>query len=137
MGKAFQLSHATYFFHQMNGYASTSGRFTVDASLGRDTTFGVYVDDEDDHLIRSVTFTDHRGQVALIYGFVSSTCFIQPSFLQTFGPYTSMSSAYDVINLKVINFPVGQEPPFDLVRYCKGQKSVGISFVSCSMYNNY
>ncbi len=81
---------------QMSGYASTSGRFTVDASLGRDTTFGVYVDDEDDHLIKEVTFTDHRGQ--------------------KFGPYTSMSSAYDVINLKVVNYPVGSEPPFDLVR---------------------
>ncbi len=80
----------------MAGYASSSGRFAVDSSLGRDTTFGIYVDDEDDHLIKAVTFTDHKGQV--------------------FGPYTSMSSAYDVINLKVVNFPVGAEPPFDLVR---------------------
>ncbi len=48
----------------MTGYASTSGRFTVDSSLGRDTTFGVFVDDDEEHNIKSVTFTDHRGQAS-------------------------------------------------------------------------
>ncbi len=33
-----------------------------------------------------------------------------------FGPYTSMSSKFDVINLKVVNYPVGSRPPFDMVR---------------------
>ena len=62
-------------------------------TLGRDTTFGIYVEDEEDHLIKSVSFTDSKG------------------FL--YGPYTSMSSLYDIINLKTINFPVGEAPPFD------------------------
>jgi hypothetical protein len=61
-----------------------------------DLRFGIYVDDEEDHLIRSVTFTDTKG------------------FL--YGPYTSMSSLYDIINLKTVNFPVGEAPPFDDVR---------------------
>ena len=78
---------------EMNGYSSSTGQFVVDETLGRDTRFGIYVDDEEDHLIRSVTFTDTKG------------------FL--YGPYTSMSSLYDIINLKTVNFPVGEAPPFD------------------------
>ena len=81
----------------MTGYESTIGTFTVDTTLGRDTTFGIYVEDEEDHLIKSVSFTDSKG------------------FL--YGPYTSMSSLYDIINLKTINFPVGQAPPFDDVGF--------------------
>ena len=77
----------------MKGYTSTSGSFVVDTTLGRDSTFGIYVEDEEDHLIKSVTLTDAKG------------------FL--YGPYTSMSSLYDIINLKTINFPVGEAPPFD------------------------
>ena len=77
----------------MTGYPETSATFTVDTTLGRDTSFGIYVEDEEDHLIKSVTFTDAKG------------------FL--YGPYTSMSSLYDIINLKTINFPIGEEPPFD------------------------
>ena len=76
--------------------ASTTGSFIVDSSLGRYTRFGVYVEDEDDHLIKSVTFRDGQGVED--------------------GPYTSMASTYDNINLKVVNFPVGKEPPFDQVR---------------------
>ncbi len=85
---------------EMNGYSSSTGHFIVDETLGRDTRFGIYVDDEEDHLIRSVTFTDTKG---IIYG-----------------PYTSMSSLYDIINLKTVNFPVGEAPPFDDVSivYC-------------------
>lgn len=78
---------------EMTGYSSSTGRFTIDTTLGRDTKFGIYVDDEEDHLIKSVTFTDSKG------------------FL--FGPYTSMSSLYDIINLKTVNFPIGEAPPFD------------------------
>ena len=78
---------------EMNGHSSSTGQFIVDETLGRDTRFGIYVDDEEDHLIRSVTFTDTKGSL--------------------FGPYTSMSSLYDIINLKTVNFPVGEAPPFD------------------------
>ena len=51
--------------------------------------------DAEDHLIKSVTFTDGRGNA--------------------YGPFTSMSSLYDIINLKVVNYPVGAAPPFDEV----------------------
>ena len=67
----------------------------VDPTLGNDTRFGIYVDDEEDHLVRSVTFTDKAGNL--------------------YGPYTSMSSLYDIINLKTVNFPVEDAPPFDHV----------------------
>ena len=69
------------------------GSFTVDASLGRQTEFGVYVEDDEDHQIKSVEFTDADGT--------------------TYGPFTKMSSTYDVVNFKTINFNVGEEPPFD------------------------
>jgi hypothetical protein len=65
----------------------------VDASLGRQTEFGVYVEDDEDHQIKSVEFTDADGT--------------------TYGPFTKMSSTYDVVNFKTINFNVGEEPPFD------------------------
>ena len=81
----------------ITGYSSTSASFTIDTTLGRSTSFGIYVEDEEDHLIKSVTFTDSKG------------------FL--YGPYTSMSSLYDIINLKTINFPIGEEPPFDDVSF--------------------
>ena len=80
---------------EMNGYSSSKGRFTIDATLGRETNFGIYVDDEEDHLIKSVRFKDAKGT--------------------KYGPYTSMSSLYDIINLKTVNFPVGKAPPFDNV----------------------
>jgi len=72
---------------------SSTGNFVIDGNLGRDTRFGIYVDDEEDHLIRNVQFTDAKGSL--------------------YGPYTSMSSLYDIINLKTVNFPVGDVPPFD------------------------
>ena len=84
-------------FSLITGYSSTSASFTIDTTLGRSTSFGIYVEDEEDHLIKSVTFTDSKG------------------FL--YGPYTSMSSLYDIINLKTINFPIGEEPPFDDVSF--------------------
>ena len=77
----------------MTGYGTTNGTYVIDTTLGRDTSFGIYVEDAEDHLIKSVSFTDSKG------------------FL--YGPYTSMSSLYDIVNLKTINFPIGQEPPFD------------------------
>jgi hypothetical protein len=87
--------------HRAELYSSTSadtsanavshGSFVIDSSLGRDTLFGLYVKDEEDHLIKSVQFTDSRGNV--------------------YGPFTKMSSTFDLVNLKTINF-VGQAPPF-------------------------
>ena len=65
--------------------------------LGSDSLFGVLVEDDENHHIKSVTFTDHQGAV--------------------FGPFTKMSSQLDDINLKTINFPVGLRPPFDEVSH--------------------
>ena len=64
--------------------------------LGKGTVFGIFVEDDEDHQIKSVKFTDEDGSV--------------------FGPYTKMSSMLDGINLKTINFPIGVKPPFDEVR---------------------
>ena len=73
--------------------ASTFGSFTVASDLGRDTEFGIYVEDDEDHQIKSVTFSDSQSNI--------------------YGPFTSMSSLYDSVNLKTINFNVGETPPFD------------------------
>ena len=73
----------------------SAGAFVIDESLGRDTIFGIYVQDEEDHLIKSVTFRDSDGN--------------------TYGPFTKMSSALDPFNIKTINY-VGEEPPFGNVR---------------------
>ena len=61
--------------------------------LGLDTVWGVLVRDDEEHHIKSVSFTDHAGN--------------------TYGPFTKMSSTMDDINLKTINFPVGLRPPLD------------------------
>ena len=76
---------------------SSEGQFSIDRMLGRDTVFGVFVEDGEDHQIKSVKFTDEEGSV--------------------FGPYTKMSSIWDGVNLKTINFPIGEKTPFDEVRY--------------------
>ena len=73
------------------------GEFVVDTALGSNTEFGVFVDDDENHHIKSVQFTDDQGTV--------------------FGPFTKMSSMRDDINLKTINFPVGLRPPFDEVSH--------------------
>ena len=73
------------------------GEFVVDTALGSNTEFGVIVDDDENHHIKSVQFTDDQGTV--------------------FGPFTKMSSMRDDINLKTINFPVGRRPPFDEVSH--------------------
>ena len=64
--------------------------------LGRNTLFGIFVEDAENHQVKSVKFTDEEGTV--------------------FGPYTKMSSMFDGINLKTINFPYGEKAPFDEVR---------------------
>ena len=43
-------------FYSSDGDTS-SGQFVIDPTLGRDTLFGIYVKDEEDHLIRAVEFT--------------------------------------------------------------------------------
>ena len=74
---------------------AATGTFLIDYTLGRDTLFGIYVEDEEEHRIRSITFTDSKGNV--------------------YGPYLRMSSSYDLVNFKTINFPRGQAPPFNAV----------------------
>ena len=75
--------------------ASTAGNFLIDSTLGRDTQFGIYVEDEEEHLIKSITFKDSKGKM--------------------YGPFTRMSSSFDLVNFKTINFPAGQAPPFNAV----------------------
>ena len=70
----------------------SSGTFLIDSSLGSITQFGIIVEDEEDHLIQSVHFTDGKG--------------VQ------FGPYTHLASTFDNINLKTINFGLSTDPPF-------------------------
>ena len=84
---------------------SSEGQFIIDKTLGRNTIFGVFVEDDENHHIKSIQFTDEEGSV--------------------FGPYTKMSSMLDVINLKTINFPIEAKLPFDEVRYIlKGWRSI-------------
>ena len=89
-----ELVHRAEFYSDSSATTNAAvshGSFVIDSSLGRDTVFGLYVKDEEDHLIKSVQFTDSRGNV--------------------YGPFTKMSSTFDLVNLKTINF-VGQAPPF-------------------------
>ena len=53
------------------------------------------MEDEEDHLIKSIRFTDSKGK--------------------NYGPFLRMSSDYDLVNFKTINFPDGQSPPFNAV----------------------
>jgi hypothetical protein len=71
---------------------SSEGQFLIDKMLGKNTIFGIFVEDDENHHIKSIKFTDEEGSV--------------------FGPYTKMSSMLDGIN-----FPIGVKPPFDEVRY--------------------
>jgi hypothetical protein len=82
-----------------NGVSTTSGNFLIDSTLGRDTQFGIYVEDEEDHLIKSIRFTDSKSK--------------------TYGPFHRMSSDFDLVNFKTINFPAGQSPPFSAVSFLK------------------
>jgi hypothetical protein len=94
-----ELVHRAEFYSSDSSAAQavSQGSFVIDSSLGRDTLFGLYVEDEEDHLIKSVSFTDSRGNI--------------------YGPYTKMSSTFDLVNLKTINY-VGKEPPFGDVSLC-------------------
>ena len=74
----------------------SSGTFSIDSTLGQSSMFGIIVDDPQNHNIKSITFTDNANNV--------------------YGPYSSLSSEYNVINVKTINFPKTSDtlpPPFD------------------------
>jgi hypothetical protein len=81
----------------MSEYTSSTGSFTVESLLGKNVRFGLFVESAEDHLVKSVRFRDNKGT--------------------KYGPFYSMSSLYDIINFKVINYPIGGVPPFDEVCY--------------------
>ncbi len=77
-----------------DGALGTTGSFVIDKTLGRETQFSVVVEESDDYFIKSVTFSDSTGQ--------------------SYGPYSSLTNDFNVINVKTINFPQDtQSPPFD------------------------
>ena len=88
----------------------TTGNFLIDSTLGRDTQFGIYVEDEEDHLIKSIRFTDSKGK--------------------TYGPFLRMSSDFDLVNFKTINFPAGQSPPFSAVSKSDKKEDSNYNFFS-------
>jgi len=78
--------------HQQDHLTSkntTEGTFYIDKSFGKNTQFGIYVPDTENHLIKSVTFQDEDGTL--------------------YGPYRKMSASYDLINFKTPNI-VGEQP---------------------------
>jgi hypothetical protein len=74
---------------------SSTGSFLIDSTLSRDTEFGIYVEDVEEHLIKSISFVDGAGK--------------------SYGPFARTSSSFDLVNFKTINFPSGQAPPFNSV----------------------
>ena len=96
------------FCFRTDGALGTSGSFVIDTTLGRETQFSVVVEESDDYFIKSVTFTDSKGQ--------------------SYGPYSSLTNDFNVINVKTINFPQDiQSPPFDDV-------SISIALLPWDMY---
>ena len=86
----------TYLVHKNEHFTTsrnltTRGSFRLDAWLGQNTQFGVYVPNTEDHLIKSVKFEDGDGRV--------------------YGPYTKMSTSFDLINYKTPNI-AGPLPSF-------------------------
>ncbi len=86
------------------GPTVSSGEFLLDASLGRDTLFGILVQDAEEHGIRSVRFEDESGRV--------------------YGPFHRMSSLHDLASMKTVSFPSAPRgahsgaPPFNAVSVC-------------------
>ena len=78
------------------GPLNSTGSFLIDSTLGRDTVFGIYVEDEEEHRIKSISFMDTNGA--------------------KYGPFLRMSSTFDLVNFKTINFPSGKAPSFNAVR---------------------
>ena len=91
-----ELVHRSEFVMD-SGAVASSGSFLIDSTLGRDTEFGIYVEDVEEHLIKSISFVDALGK--------------------SYGPFARTSSSYDLVNFKTINFPSGQAPPFNAVRF--------------------
>ena len=100
------LVHTAEYFSESQDDES-EGVFVIDESLGHDSFFGVYTRDEEDHLIKSVTFEDSDGQI--------------------YGPFTKISSAMDPFNIKTINY-VGAEAPFDNVGFNHTRPNMFITF---------
>ena len=75
---------------------TTEGVITLQPWLGRQTTFGVFVPDPEDHLIKSVQLEDSGGRV--------------------WGPYTKMSTSFDLINYKTPNM-AGDQLAGQTVKY--------------------
>ena len=69
----------------------SEGEFLVDAGLGRKTQLGIYVEDEEEHLVRSVSLWDTEGRL--------------------YGPYTRISTRFDATNLKTLSVGPGEEWP--------------------------
>ena len=89
-----ELVHRSEFVMDSSSAIST-GNFLIDSTLGRDTEFGIYVEDVEEHLIKSISFVDALGK--------------------SYGPFARTSSSFDLVNFKTINFPSGQAPPFNAV----------------------
>ena len=70
----------------------TKGEFLIDSLLGEDTQFVIFVEDQEDHLIKSISFTNTEGNV--------------------FGPYTRVATSYDNVNMKTMNYGLNGTPPF-------------------------
>ena len=79
-----------HYYHREG--TTSRGSFVIDETLGRDTMLGVYVEDVEDHLIKTIMLTDSDGN--------------------KYGPFTKMSSTFDLVNLKTINY-VGRAPPLE------------------------
>ncbi|CAB4064686.1 CLCA3_4 [Lepeophtheirus salmonis] len=80
------------------GLEPLESSFYVDTFVGKETIFGILVNDAENHKVKSVTFWDESGN--------------------SYGPYQSLSSEYNVINMKTINFlQIAKKPPFDDVSY--------------------
>ena len=73
----------------------TEGDFLIDkGAADTNITFAVFVTDEENHAIRSVSFTDLQSG-------------------QQYGPYSAVSGRHDNINMKTINYGlVTRSPPF-------------------------
>ena len=88
---------------------TTEGHFRIDSTLGRGSLFGIVVDDTVNHYIESVSFVDSGGQA--------------------YGPYSSFTNDFNVINLKTINFPQDSAaPPFDDVSSCASRVPMNQGF---------
>ena len=91
-----ELVHRSEFVLDSSSVTST-GSFLIDSTVGRDTEFGIYVEDVEEHLIKSISFVDALGK--------------------SYGPFVRTSSSFDLVNFKTINFPSGQAPPFNAVSF--------------------